>query len=144
MSAIASQITSLTIVYSTVYSGTDQRKHQGSASLAFVKGIHRWPVNSPHKGPVTWNRFPFDDVIMVWIHVGHHLPQPDGQAMRCLSWMFCKCFVNASRVDRQTDRRTHSSEYDNTFRSGRTTDTKVDSSHSKITWRNGIVNRMLL
>ena len=41
MSAIASQITSLTIVYSTVYSGADQRKHQSSASLAFVWGIHR-------------------------------------------------------------------------------------------------------
>ena len=46
----ASQITSLTIVYSTVYSGEDQRKHQGPASLAFVQGIHRWPVNSPTKG----------------------------------------------------------------------------------------------
>ena len=52
MSMMASQITSLTIVYSTVYSGADQRKHQSSASLAFVWGIHRWPVNSPHKGPV--------------------------------------------------------------------------------------------
>ena len=52
MSAMASQITSLTIVYSTVYSGADLRKHQSSASLAFVRGIHRWPVNSPHKGPV--------------------------------------------------------------------------------------------
>ena len=52
-SAIASQITSLTIVYSTVYSDTDDRKHQSTASLAFVKGTRRWPVNSPHKGPVT-------------------------------------------------------------------------------------------
>ena len=57
MSAMASHITSLTIVYSTVYSGADQRKHQSSASLAFVWGIHRWPVNSPHKGPVTRKRF---------------------------------------------------------------------------------------
>ena len=47
--AIASQITSLTIVYSTVYSNADQRKHQSSASVAFVRGIHRSPVNSPHK-----------------------------------------------------------------------------------------------
>ena len=53
MSAMASQITSLTIVYSTVYSGTEQRKHQSSASLAFVRRIHRWPMNSPHKWPVT-------------------------------------------------------------------------------------------
>ena len=65
MGTVASQITSLTIVYSTVYSGADQRKHQSSASLAFARGIHRWPVNSPHKRPVTRKMFPFDDVIMV-------------------------------------------------------------------------------
>ena len=64
MSSMASQITSLTIVYSTVYSGTDQRKHQSSAALAFVRGIHRGPVNFPHKWPVTRKMFPFDDVIM--------------------------------------------------------------------------------
>ena len=65
MGAMASQITSLTIVYSTVYSGADQRKHQSPASLAFVRGIHRWPVNSPHKGPVTRKMYPSDDVIMI-------------------------------------------------------------------------------
>ena len=64
MGTIASQITSLTNVYSTVYSGADQSKHQSSASLAFVWGIHRGPVNSPHKWPVTRKMFPFDDVIM--------------------------------------------------------------------------------
>ena len=64
MSAIASQITSLTIVYSIVYSDADQRKHESSASLAFVWGIHRGPVNSPHKWPVTRKMFSFDDVIM--------------------------------------------------------------------------------
>ena len=63
---MASQITSLTIVYSTVYSGADQRIHQISASLAFVRGIHRGPVNSPHKCQVTRKMFPFDDVIMGW------------------------------------------------------------------------------
>ena len=68
MSAMASQITSLMIVYSTFYSGTDQRKHQSSASLPFVQGIHRWPVNSPHKAPVTRKMFPYDDVIMYWYH----------------------------------------------------------------------------
>ena len=67
MSAMASQITSLTIVYSTVFSGADQRKHQSSASLAFVRGIHRWPLNSPHKGPATRKMFPFDDAIMWYI-----------------------------------------------------------------------------
>ena len=65
MSAMAYQITSLTIVYSTVHSDTDPRKQQSSASQVFVGGIHRWPVNSPHKGPVTRNMFPFDDFIMV-------------------------------------------------------------------------------
>ena len=64
MSLMASQITSITIVYSAVYSGADQRKHQSSASLAFVRWIHRGPVNSPHKWPVTRKMFPFDDVIM--------------------------------------------------------------------------------
>ena len=66
MSAMASQITSLTIVYLTVYSGTDDRKHQSSASLAFVQGIRWWPVNSPHNRPVTRKMFPFDDIIMIF------------------------------------------------------------------------------
>ena len=64
MGAMVFQITSLTIVYATVYSGTDQRKHQSSVSRTFVGGIHRSPVNSPHKGPVTRKLFPFDDVII--------------------------------------------------------------------------------
>ena len=65
MGAMASQITSLTIVYSTAYSDADQRKHQSSTSLAFVRGIQRGPVNSPHKWPVTQKMFPFHDVIML-------------------------------------------------------------------------------
>ena len=64
MVEIASQITRVAIVYSIVYSDADQRKHQSSASLAFVRGIHRGPVNSPHKWPVSRKMFPFDDVIM--------------------------------------------------------------------------------
>ena len=64
MSAMPSQITSLAIVYSILDSGADQRIHQSSASLAFVRGIHRSPVNFPHKRPVTRKMFPFDDVIM--------------------------------------------------------------------------------
>ena len=67
MGTMASQITSLTIVYSTVYSGADQRKHKSSASLVFVRGIHRLPVNSPYKGPVTRKMFPFDAVIMSYL-----------------------------------------------------------------------------
>ena len=62
---MASQITSLTIVYSTIYSGADQRKHHSSASSAFVMGTNGWPVNSTHKGPVTRKMFPFGDVIMI-------------------------------------------------------------------------------
>ena len=68
MSTMASQITSASIVYSTICSGPDKKQtkktHQSSASLAFVRGIRRWPVNSPHKGPGTRKMFPFDDVII--------------------------------------------------------------------------------
>ena len=68
MGAVASLITNLTIVYSSVYSGADQWKHQSSTSLAFVRGIHRRPVNSPHKWPVTRKIFSFDEVIMFhWV-----------------------------------------------------------------------------
>ena len=64
MSTVESQITCLRIVYSAVYSGANRRKHQSSALLAFVRGIHRSPVHSPHKGPVARKMFPFHDVIM--------------------------------------------------------------------------------
>ena len=74
MGAMASQITSLTTVYSTVYSSADQRKHQRYASMAFVWGIHRWPVNSPHIGTITPKMFPFDDVIMRGRGPGHLHP----------------------------------------------------------------------
>ena len=64
MGTIASHITSLTIVYSTVYSDADHRKHQNSALQAFLRGIRRRPVNSSHKWSVTRKMLPFDDVIM--------------------------------------------------------------------------------
>ena len=64
MSAMASRITGTYIVCSIVGSGTDQGKHESSASLAFVRGSHRWSVNSAHKRPVTRKMLPFDDVIM--------------------------------------------------------------------------------
>ena len=64
ISTMTSQITSPTIVYSTVYSDAHQRKDQSSTSLAFVQGLHRWPVNSPHEGPVTRKKFLFNNVIM--------------------------------------------------------------------------------
>ena len=64
MGAMPSQVTGVSIVYSTACTGTDQIKRQSPVSLAFVWGIHRLPVNSPHKGPVTRKRVPFDHVIM--------------------------------------------------------------------------------
>ena len=67
MGEMTSQITGVSIVQSTVCSSADQRKHQSSASLAFVRGIHWWPVNSPHKRPVARKMYPFDDVIMCYI-----------------------------------------------------------------------------
>ena len=63
MSAMASPITGLSIVHPTVCSGVE-RKQQSSVSLAFVGGINQSPVNSAHKGPVTRQLCPFDDVIM--------------------------------------------------------------------------------
>ena len=67
MSTMVSQITSLASVYLTVHSGRDQRKHQSYSSLAFVRIIHRRPVNSPHKWSVTRKVFPFHDVIMKYL-----------------------------------------------------------------------------
>ena len=64
MSLIVSQITGVSGVYSTVCSGANKKKHQSSASLVFVTGIQRWPLDSHHKGQVTWKMFPFDNVIM--------------------------------------------------------------------------------
>ena len=71
ISAMATRITSVPIVYSTVCSGAGQRKHLRYASLAFEGGIHRWPVNSPDKGPVTRTMFPFDDVTMTDMEGDH-------------------------------------------------------------------------
>ena len=89
MGPITYQITSPTIVYSTVYSDADQGKHQSSASLAFVQGIH--PVNSPHKWPVTRKMFPFDDVIM----------QPDSSttARFKITWSTCMIHYNQFLCD---------------------------------------------
>ena len=86
MGAIASQITSVSIVYSTFCPGADQRKHQSSVSLALVRGIHRWPVNSPHKGPVTRKIVPFDDVIMSFfknIPSRHLITRPRERNLGC-------------------------------------------------------------
>ena len=97
----ASQITSITIIYSTVYIGADQRKHQSFASLALVREIHRWPVNSPHKRPVTRKMFPFDYVIIPrfaipWRHheavIVHNICVPIFLVLWQLiplNWLFC-------------------------------------------------------
>ena len=92
MGAIASQITSLTIVYSTVHLDADLRKRQSSASLAFVRGIHRWPVNSPHKWPVTRKMISFDDVIMNTKTLNQKMQSKIPSANWCfLCFMFCCC-----------------------------------------------------
>ena len=81
------------IVGTTVCSGADQRKHQSSASLAFGRGINRWPVNSPRKGPVTRRMFPFDDVIMFyryWIRI-ELLMDLGGQSLR---WLTCQLIIS--------------------------------------------------
>ena len=92
MGAMAFRMTRLTIVYSTVYSGEDQRKHQRSGSLAFVTRIHRWPVNSTHKGPVTRKMFPYDDVIMNSIKTpSHTLYMFEADSSMCTSpcvWLY--------------------------------------------------------
>ena len=64
MNVMASQITGISIVCSTVCSDTDQRIYQSSVSRTFVRWIHWWPVDFPHKGPVMCKMFPFDDDIM--------------------------------------------------------------------------------
>ena len=112
ISVMASQITSLTIVCSTVYSGAYQRKYQNHSSLAFVRGIHRWPVNSPHKGPVTRQMFPFDDVIIVRCHCtplasrssvrhvpsSHEVSTPlhSRQKTQGIDFKFCRCFCDGT------------------------------------------------
>ena len=90
---MASQITSLAIVYSTVYSDANKKKHQSSASLSFVRGIHRGPVNSPHKWPVTRNMFPFDNVIMSWPY--------DKVMWFILIWFFSENWENVTPFKRQ-------------------------------------------
>ena len=62
MSMMASQITSVSVVYSTICWGADQRNHHKLCVTGLCEGNS--PVNSPHKGPVTRKMFPFNDVIM--------------------------------------------------------------------------------
>ena len=85
MGAVASKITGVSMVCSTVCSGADLRKHHSSAPQSFVTGIHRRPVNSPHKGPVMRKNFPFDDITIY-------------KFSRALSWKTSLCLEsNISR-----------------------------------------------
>ena len=77
MSLMASQITSLTVVYSTAYSDADQRKHQSSASLAFVWGIHRDRWIPRTKGQLRGICF-------------HIIPKVNNVSSRDTSHIFCK------------------------------------------------------
>ena len=70
MSAMASQITGVLIVYSTVCSGGHQRKHQTSASLACVRGIHRWPVNSRSHRWIPHTKASDAEHVSIWLR--HH------------------------------------------------------------------------
>ena len=92
MTMIAYRITSLTIVYSTFYSGADQSKHQSSASLAFVWGIHRGPGNSPHKGPVTRKMCSFDDVIMYPVNKATFGTDNSSPPVRCSGMYYLNPF----------------------------------------------------
>ena len=98
MGAMASLIISLTIVYSTDYSDADQRKHQSSASLNFVRGIHRGPVNFPHKWPATRKMSPFDGVIM-W-HANDHPGFAVSRTQECkIHWLkLIKCKTNETEL----------------------------------------------
>ena len=96
MRAITSHVTILTIVCLTVYPGADQRKPQNSGSLAFVKEIHQWPLNHPHKGPVTRKMFPFNDVIMIdtgstlwggWLSAKSIMIRSRNNGVRCMTFL---------------------------------------------------------
>ena len=94
MGAMASLITSLTSVYSTVHPGADQRKHQSSASLAPVRGIHRRLVNSPHKWPLTRKFF-----FIWWRHHAVNYPQQTlGYGVSFVNSKHDLCFVFATAM----------------------------------------------
>ena len=85
------------------YWGADQIKDQSSASLAFVRGIHRWPLSSPHKGPVTRKMFPFDDVKMIMQNCSQALNSYDerhkGVITSLLVMLWWDCVQNVSFFD---------------------------------------------
>ena len=118
MGAMASQITGVSIVCSTLCSGADQRKHQSSTQLAFVRGNHRWPVDSPHKGPVPRKMFPFDDFIKC---TGSNKIQDSRSLLAYLGSMSFS----------PTDKTTHKAETQNTYES-------ISNVKRNTIWRNAI------
>ena len=105
MSAMASHIICVSSVCSTVCSGADQGKHQSrSTSLAFVREIHWWPVDSPHKGPVSREIFPFDDVVMRFMLFFSHC------RMFCISYHIILDHV-LTRLNCNSDQYDHSMGY---------------------------------
>ena len=86
--AMAYQITGISIVCSTVGSGADQRKQQSSASLAFVRGIHRLPVISPHKRPVTRKCFHLMTSSCVRLFMSNEFTQ--GTSLSLIVWRWCR------------------------------------------------------
>ena len=83
---------------SIVYSGADQRKHQSSASLAFVPGINRWPANYPHKWPVKQKMFPFDDVIMIQLKLSSTRDPPFSLRVNVKNVLYKLIFWKKERV----------------------------------------------
>ena len=96
------------MIYWTVYSGADQRKHQSSASLAFVRGIHRWPVNSPHKGLVTRKCFHLmtsswlDGVAKQWAGASTEIDTIEPGLFQAMAMM--AEFINAKRARTELSR----------------------------------------
>ena len=92
---MASRMTGFSIVRSGVCLGADQRKHQSSASLAFMWGIYRWPTISPHYVPVTRKMCSFDDVIME-LNSLQGQPQREHRSMRSIQYLTKKEYLISS------------------------------------------------
>ena len=84
MSAMVSQITGVSIVCWTICSGANQRKHQSSPSMAFVKGIHRWPVDSPHKAPIM--RKMMTSLCILTTSAAVNDQKFENEKFRCIQW----------------------------------------------------------
>ena len=109
MGVMGSRIIVVFVIYSTVCSGVDHWKHQSSASLASVRGIHRWPVNSPHKGPITRKMFPFDHIIMTsqvvaWWQMGKKSLNVPVTNLLKLIWVIRKIFVMQKNINVRLDK----------------------------------------